>query len=273
MKNDTIPAFLTVSKAAELSGYDEADINTAIAAGDLLAADPIGKGLRIPRLSFEEWMSGAKIPPWEGKAGDWIECPLYLVNTAIRYARHPSDTYDAWVEQEHLLRIRVHATEDKMEVTWRSSNDDKAEGSDLVEFTFELQDKSTIHNVYQLREMAGQRRILQNYMEDRTFAYTPWGSVQQELTWDQLRRILRVTPRTFVPDDVQVIVSRLPSKVMGIDVARALGIMAPHAGHYRMISDALKALGWSSKRTNKGWAYFAPTFMGQVQKHFGSAEE
>jgi len=276
MNNDTIPAFLTVSKAAELSGYDEADINTAIAAGDLQAADPIGKGLRIPRLSFEEWMSGAKIPPWEGKAGDWIEVPLHLVSSHLNFSSHPEDSPIPWIEHDELLRLRVHAKEDKVEVTWQSepratpSEHYASHGSPLVEFALSI-GAANLHVGGKLGPQHGQRRIIESFPnhlgeEDERGAF-------QEIPWDKLRKYLLVSPPTCVPADIAEIVRKLPSKVMGIDVARALGIMAPHAGHYRMISDAMKALGWSSKRTNKGWAYFAPTFMGQVQKHFGSAEE
>lgn len=267
MKTDTIPPFLSIPQAAKFSGYGEDDIQIAIAFGDLQAADPTGKGLRIPRHSFEEWMSGACLPPWEGKPGDWIECPLYIAMGAINYTGHPSDFYGSWVEHDQILRLRVHTTEDKLEVTWGASGEDAR-----VDVELELSHGcNVLHLLGQLGEASGHRRILTG----------AWHSVSVDLlapttsnpiTWQDLRQILALTPRTFVPDNVREVVAKLPSKVMGMDVARILGIQDPNAGHYREIAETLRNLGWTSKRTNKGTCYFAPTMMGQIKHLFGDTD-
>jgi hypothetical protein len=269
-----LPHFLTVAQAAAASSLSQEDIETAIVTGDLKAADPAGKGLRIPREAFLGWMGGDHLPAWEGKSGDWIDLPVRLLMGDVIYARHPDDKYDSWVYHKDVVRVRAHTTETKLEITYKDSRDERSEGCELVECELSF-GGHTIESVWKLDETHGQRRLLTKHFDYFNEAIPPEkGSpsqcnTYQALPWSEFVAFLRGVGSDPIDPRTLRIIKDLPAKVLGTEVAKALGIEDPRTGDFRRIADTMQALGWKAKKTNRGLCYYSPGLEGQARFLFG----
>lgn len=243
--------YLTPQQAATLSGYGLDDIQAALASGDLSGADPTGKGTRIPKASFEAWMAGTRIPPWD--QGGWMICPLRLLGD-IQTASGAT-----WLEHDDILRLRLHGP--LVEITVPRDHPAPIETPLMFDVTV---GPVAIHVLVDVDQHVHQRHLLRG----RQITWSGPGVDPKPGSWEGLRTFIAAAPRTGLPADVQAQVARLPATVTGHDVAKAFGIETPNAGHFREIADLLRGLGWSMKRTNKGWQYFAPTFVGRVYHTF-----
>lgn len=261
---NTFPYYISLEQAAELGDFHISEIQKAIYSGELAAAAPTGKGLRISRDNFVKWMSGESLPPWEGREGDWLEMPVSNLTDHIRHMPHPSDTYGAWVLSEDVLRIRFHRTEDKVEITTRIPNTNPGHRVEM----FMLVGDAKVTCLLDVKEDHRNRRIL-----------TPFGyHTSEQLGPDErpnfkqfdFARIRAYLLTPVVMDGLLEVLKTLKvAKILGTDIAKEMGIENPTAGHFRQISESMQALEWRAKKTNRGLCYYAPGLEGQARYHFG----
>lgn len=259
-----LPLFLTAAQAAAVGRYTIKDIHEAIASGYLIASDPNGKGPRIHRDTFIGWMNACNSPKWE--SSEWGNVPTSFLEDPLRHAPHPSDTFGEWVSLDEVVCLRIHRTQDLLEIT--TSRPVALPTGALISLRMRVDNENSADLVLQLVDVCSS-------------FFTKWLFKPVSIEVDEIpsgcimdlspirRRLGGLQGLEGLPE---FLANKKVSKILGSEIAVGLGIHTPNSGDYRRIADAMRDLGWKSKRINKGLAFFAPTLQGSLGFHLGGAQ-